>query len=733
MAADTTRQKGGAPMPSPNALFTPNDQTGGAAPGMPPAAQPTDFYRDDHPYYARRTARQLAQDAVGIVDMVRSTRASAGLTAMMRRHWYRYYGLDDGKVALSDTLTEDGEQGRRVRLRVNKFRAHIRRALNLTTQVRPAVIVKAKNTDEHSIKQTKIGKAILEHYFDSEGLYDCFDKAVEHSMILTAGFVHVEWDKNKGELFDVLPPTSPEQPSRNIMNGDFKFSVPVLFDIVFDHARQSWDDMQDVIVRVWTNRYDVAESFRDQVPDIDSQVEGVPNRKQEADSWRALPVLFFTQMDSVEIEVFTYYHKPTPSLPNGRMLKFLANGTVLSDDPLPYKCIPVFRIVQGEMIGTPQGHCMASDLAPVQEASDIIASAILTNQKAFGVQGILVPTGSNIEFEAINGGLGIIYYTPIAGPDGGKPAPLQLVQTPKEMFDHRALLGEDLAALSGINPTSQGNPPPGLDAGVAINLVQSASITFQDSLRKSLTAAMKACCYHMIETLRTNPQADLPRLVQLVGKTQREALVEFKGSQLEGIGQIVVDMGNPLEWTVAGRASIAKALVDAKQVRSSEEYLQVLNTGRLEPLTEADSSELNNIRSENEALMEGQPVMVMAGENHPLHIKEHLSLLANPEVRNNGEYAQGVMMHCNQHADAWDMGDRLFEIINGMRPPGMAMMPMGMPPPGAAPGAPPPGQPQGGSPPGGPQAGPPRPSSPNARPPGILPDQRPPLPPPAGP
>jgi len=48
--------------------------------------------------------------------------------------------------------------------------------------------------------------------------------------------------------------------------------------------------------------------------------------------------------------------------------------------------------------------------------------------------------------------------------------------------------------------------------------------------------------------------------------------------------------------------------------------------------------------------------MVMAGENHPLHIKEHLSLLANPEVRNNGEYAQGVMMHCNQHADAWDMG-----------------------------------------------------------------------------
>lgn len=708
-------------MPDANALFTSPNQTGSVAPDAQPTPQPSEFYREDHPYYARRTSKELAQSALSIVETVRSTRASAGLAAMMRRHWYRYYGLDDGKIAMSDTLTEDGEQGRRVRVRVNKFRAHIRRALNLTTQVRPAIVVKAKNTDEHSIKQTKVSKAVLEHYFDGEGLYDCFDRAVEHSMILTAGFVHVEWDEQKGELYDVLPPASPEQPARQVMTGDFRFSTPVLFDLFFDHARQSWEDVQDLIVRNWTNRYDVAETYRNVVPDIDTQVEGVPNRKQEADAWRALPVLFFTPMDSMEIEVFTYYHRPTPALPNGRMLKFLSNGTVLSDVPLPYKSIPVFRVVQGEMIGTPQGHCMASDLAPVQEASDIIKSAILTNQKAFGVQGILVPTGSNIEFESINGGLGVIYYTPIAGPDGGKPTALQLTNTPKEMFDNVNVMGDDLAALSGINPTSQGNPPPGLDAGVAINLVQSASITFQDSLRKSMTKAIKACCYHIIDTLRTNPQADLPRLVQLVGKSNREALVEFKGSQLEGIGQIVVDMGNPLEWTIAGRASIAKALVDAKQVRSPEEYLQVLNTGRLEPLTEADTSELNNIRSENEFLMDGKPVMAMAGENHPLHIKEHLSLLANPEVRNNAEFAQNVMAHCNQHADAWDMGDRLLAILQGMRPPGM----MSMPPP--ADGPPPPNGPQ--RPPGG--APPPR--GPNGAPPGTLQAPRPPLPPPAPP
>jgi len=65
-------------------------------------------------------------------------------------------------------------------------------------------------------------------------------------------------------------------------------------------------------------------------------------------------------------------------------------------------------------------------------------------------------------------------------------------------------------------------------------------------------------------------------------------------------------MGNPLEWTVAGRASIAKALVDAKQVRSPEEYLQVLNTGRWSR-SRGRFQRADNIRSENEALMEGQP------------------------------------------------------------------------------------------------------------------------------
>jgi hypothetical protein len=174
-------------------------------------------------------------------------------------------------------------------------------------------------------------------------------------------------------------------------------------------------------------------------------------------------------------------------------------------------------------------------------------------------------------------------------------------------------------------------------------------------------------------------------------------------------------------------------LVDAKQVRSPEEYLQVLNTGRLEPLTESDTNQLNNIRTENEFMMEGKPVNVIPGDDHPLHIKEHKCLLDNPEIRNNGQYVQAVLAHINQHADAWDMGDRILAILQGMRPPGMMMMP----PPGS--GAPPesagqqPPNPPGGRPPG-PPGGPPGPLPPPSRPaPGILPNARPPMPPPAPP
>ena len=62
-------------------------------------------------------------------------------------------------------------------------------------------------------------------------------------------------------------------------------------------------------------------------------------------------------------------------------------------------------------------------------------------------------------------------------------------------------------------------------------------------------------------------------------------------------------------------------------------FQQVLSTGRLEPITNSLSSELLNIKSENEALARGEPPVMVILDDHKLHAREHRSVLANPTAQ----------------------------------------------------------------------------------------------------
>jgi len=71
-------------------------------------------------------------------------------------------------------------------------------------------------------------------------------------------------------------------------------------------------------------------------------------------------------------------------------------------------------------MGTPYGYTPMFDVYPIQEAMNATYSAIATNQNAFAVQNIFIPTGANLAMNSLEGALNIIE-------GDAKPEPLNLV------------------------------------------------------------------------------------------------------------------------------------------------------------------------------------------------------------------------------------------------------------------------------------------------------------------
>lgn len=623
-------------------------------------------------YFAQLPPEDLAKNRLQKIEAVRKSRRSTDLARRLHRNWLMYYGLNDWKASLSDNLYASGPNGERVELRVNHARNILMHMHQLTTSTRPDLTPKAATMDIKSLKQCNIAKGIIDHYLEFENVWHYIDVAVEHALVLHGGFIHAPWDPDKGEPWSAEPGLE-GNPGKIIYQGDFCFRNPSLFDVVFDQMVASWDEIHDVTIREWVLKWDLIAKK----PELETKILR-QKTKREWEVYDAIPQIFFTQDESEQIEVHTFYHDRTPACPEGRQTRFLSDGTVLEDGPLMYNRIPLFRVAANEVLGTPHAWSPLTDLASLQESINKGYSTAATNQFAFGVQNIWAPRGSRLDVTQLTGGLNLIEGSPV-GPNGGKPEVLQLLNTPKEVFEFIEMEVKTMETLSGVNQVVRGNPEAGLTAGVALALVSTQSLQFLSPLQRSYGECARDLMKFIIDTLKV--RATAPRILHMVGQTKREALVHFTGGDIEGVNRVAYEMGNPMTRTPAGRMQLAQSIVEAGVPLMPEQILEVIDKGRLDPQIQPTIDELDNIFLENEDLRNGVQVPVLAGDRDPVHLREHIAELQNPDLRRNIGAQQAMMMHINEHVKKHMGGDIIRGIIDGLIPPPFAMM-MGAQPPG---------------------------------------------------
>lgn len=607
-----------------------------------------------------------------------STLSDSSYLDKIQRSWQAYHGVyyEDGH-----SITTSGEQGELVNLPINHFENIAQNILTMVTSTRPSFQARAINTDYKSQAQTTLANGLLEYYMRDKRLEQDLKKAVEYAIVMGSGFIKMEWNATTGQIYDYTDAETNElgeeiRPGYPIYEGDVEFSVLSPYDVVFDTTKDSSKhDWQ--LCRTFKNKFDLAAKY----PELEEEILAV-RTKNELTSRRVTLTPFD---ETCDVPVYEFFHRPTEALPQGRYVLYLNKDTILVDTTLPYRKLPIFRISARDILGTPYGYTVMWNLLPIQDAVNSLYSTIMTNQSTFGVQNIYASRDANITMAELSSGLNLIEGDPNTAP----PQPLNLTQTPQEIFSFLQMLERSMEVVSGINSVARGNPDPkqNLRSGNALALVQSQALQFISGLQQSYI--------HLIEDVGTNlilllqDFASVPRIAQISGKASATLMEEFTGDDLSSIHRVIVDAGNALSQTTAGKLEMATQMLQMGLIKTPEEYLAVVTTGKLEVMTEGQNKELLTIRAENEELFSGKvDVTAILTDEHNLHIREHRAVLADPKLRQDTELLDRVLGHIQEHLNILSNQDPMVQqtlIQLGQQPIMLPPPPQMMPPQGQAP------------------------------------------------
>lgn len=644
-------------------------------------------------YFATKESEELAQHLQSQWEKNGTTNNRSGYNRKLAKAYNYYYGnqTQDGHFGFDPgEISSAGSQGELKTFAVNHFRNVIRHILALTTSQRPKFDARAINTDLTNLQRAKLGSNIVDYYMREKKIFSKCKMACEMALVLKKSFITVDWDMSLGRDVGVktvkdedgkpLIGEDGEKVEKIIKEGDISVEVHSSLDVLYDKGLKDWSQAKWIEVRKPENKWEVVAQYPE-------QAEAIKNQTIDYDQDKKYVTLQEIDEDSDIIPIFYFYHKPTVALPGGRLLKRLKTGEILFDGPYPYgEKLNTFRISAGEMFGSLEGYADSQDLIVLQEVLNILESTVFTNQQAFGVQAIAVPEGANITSDQIDGMSFIKVPSPVSE---NMPKAIQLTASPPEVFKNIENKERAIEKLSGINSTVRGDPSSNLKSGAALARVQAMAIQYASNTQESWSTLLEDVGGFLLHLLKEF--AENERLIALSGKTNRGHLAKFKGEDLTDIDGVVVDLGNPLARTVAGKLEIADRVLEKGLVKTPQEYLTVMETGNLDPLIEGPEAELSLIRLENEDMMEGKDAKAIVGDAHLLHMQEHRTLLSNPIVRMDGNMVKTVLGHIQEHMDLYKSQDPTWAAVSG-EPPAPQQAPP-MPPQGSMQGQGPSGPP----------------------------------------
>jgi hypothetical protein len=566
-----------------------------------------------------------------------------GWTQKLQVSHYYYYGKGDK----SSFIKAAGHQGQAKELMINDYGSLIEHVLTLVTSERPSFDVRTTNSDYTSMAQAVLGEQILEYYMKENKIEKLLKRQCDYALKYSEGFIGLDWDTSLGQF------VGQSEDGRPLMGGDIRFGLYHPLQVVRDIRNTGNHDW--VILVSNLNKYELAAKYTNQAKDIirlDSS--DYDNEKRSLDylvnnNW---------SQDTDMVPVYLFMHRKCMALPEGKLCLFV-DSVKLIETALPYEDIPLSRMAPKDYDETCLGFTPLWNLLALQEATDRLYSAVVSNNITFSKQVLQTTADNDITPSDLAEGLILLE-------SDAEIKPVQLTRSAPETYNLIEMLNSKKQELSGANEVIRGTPGPNLRSGNALVVVAAQALTFNSGIEHSYNMAIEEVGTLTLRLLKQF--AEHPRYATIVGKYKQAYLKEFKNTDLTNVDRVTVQRRNPIMSTSAGRLQIAENLLTNQLITTADQYLMVMETGSLDPMTEPAMVELMLIKNENEWMAEGKSPIAVPTDTHAQHILHHKAVLSNIEARFEPTVVQTTLDHIQMHIDLMRTLDPEFLMLTGNTP-----------------------------------------------------------------
>jgi hypothetical protein len=516
-----------------------------------------------------------------------------------------------------------------------------------------------------NLKATEVAESMLEFWWDKFSLSEKREEAMLWSIICGNGFWKISWDDKVGSSVKVLLDPIEGQPiidpmlerlyrdqlemqgiesddfEMEVFEGDIRCDVISPFNVFLDDSAQVFEECKYAICSHPMSATEVESRFG---------VRLKPNAINRYPD-ESLPGLYsFSSGQTKENirEIFYGYFLPTPDRPEGRVVVFTKDPSIILYDapwPYPFMELPLIKFPGMRVPGQLWDSSVVEQAVPLQKELNRTLSQMIEYKNLTLKPQMMAPVGSLRQRMTDEPGA-IFEYNPIAGKI---PEAIPLPGLPSYVAQHLADMGQRLKDVFGLTEIMQGQVPPNVEAGVAIDLLQEAAT---DRLSPQILMMEKALerAGNLMLSLAQKYYTE-PRMMMLSGGSGSKPRVEqFEHADVLSGVQIKVEAGSGLPRTRAGKQARVFQMLNMGMITPAKayKYLDMADFKTLQAQFQADEDQAMR---EHDKLIEGMSINMSAARDAEAAM---MNQMQNPEF--DPETGQPMQMDPMMMQESMDAG-----------------------------------------------------------------------------
>lgn len=462
-------------------------------------------------------------------------------------------------------------------------------------------------------------------------------------------FLFITFDKDKGELHpdyqalkgqadaqgkSVALPDENGRPQIDERGKELKLDKEVYIGDVSYEVEFAWNVFMQQATEVEQSEYVLRKRckptalLRLEHPDLADKIKDT-----KGDFWFDITTMEMKPLKS-QVVYWELYYKPVKAMPNGRKIMF-TDDVILENakiDPAykRRKVLPCIKVPDIETPGELYGRSFYENVKGLTATYNNITNLIVRNQMLASHPKWVMPAGA-CKIDSLGNDITIVQYKGPVAPKLETSNP-----TPSELFLFRDKVKEDFQQIAAVFGVSRGEPPKGIDAGVALQFLNEQENDRHNSSTLGWNAFVVQTVMLTIDVCAENYDETDKRTYRMQGKDGKWKRKVFNPKHLQPQYDIRIQNSSAFQYSKTARMNTLVWLQEKYPTKiSPEQVLDLVEFAQVDKYIDLNTAAIKSAEAENHMLMRGEKVNEpKAYEKLILHWQTHVAMLQQYSYKN---------------------------------------------------------------------------------------------------